>query len=357
MDMSVREAQRLRMRRSLWGLTGQGASLFIAVLLYWYDMLPAVNLLVYLALVLVVALPFFILILLGRNLRFADPSMTAAQIISSLWPAIFTMFFVTDPQARTAFLFIATGGLLFGMFALRRRDMLLVSLTIVGSYLILLMALQRLEPSRIDWRAESVVVFAYAVVLVMIAYIGSYIADIRHRLRQQNRRLEELATRDPLTQLPNRRSLMTQLQRESSRTARRSPEQDDLCVSMLDIDLFKPINDTWGHDVGDRVLHRVACTLREELREGDFVGRFGGEEFVLVLPETTLDAAREAAERVRSAVEALRFDGLPDIGSITVSQGVALHQPGEHIEDTLKRADQALYRAKEAGRNRVVVCD
>ncbi|MGM0633177.1 MAG: diguanylate cyclase [Pseudomonadota bacterium] len=353
--MSVTEAQRLRTRRTLWGLTGQGASLFIAFVLVLYGLLPAMLLGLFAVAVALSVSAFLLLIRTGVNLRFTDPSMTAAQIITSLWPAIFMMFFVSDPQARTAFLFVATGALLFGLFALRRREMMAVTVTIVCSYLLLLIALQLWAPQRIDWRAESVIVFAYAVVLVMVTYIGSYIADIRNRLREQNRQLEVLATRDPLTQLPNRRALLGQMSREIRRSERRSPDSTELCISMIDIDHFKDINDEYGHDVGDAVLTQFSEILGESIREGDFVGRFGGEEFVLLLPETTLDAARVATDRVRAAVAAARFAGLPEGVGVTISQGVALHVRGDTLDATIKRADQALYRAKSSGRDRIIV--
>lgn len=352
---SVEKAQRLRLQRTYWGIGYQLFTPLLVVALYLMDMVPGRRVLEFMVLVVATNLVFVALVRSGLNLRFKDPSMTAAQIIASLWPSLYIMFFVSDPQARMAFLFLATGGLLFGMFALKRRDMLMVGVIIVLAYIILLLALHEWAPERINWRVEAVIVFAYTVVLLMVAYIGSHIAGMRGKLKEQNRRLEVLATRDPLTHLPNRRSLLTQLSREIGRAERRTPEQNALCVSMLDIDHFKRINDDFGHDVGDAVLCRISAAMQSILREGDFIGRFGGEEFVMVLPETTLEAAETAADRVRETVAGLVFDDLPGGHRVTVSQGVALHQSGESIEWTLKRADQALYRAKAEGRNRIVI--
>jgi len=192
-------------------------------------------------------------------------------------------------------------------------------------------------------------------VLLTVAYLGSYIAGLRLNLKEKNRQLGELAARDPLTQLPNRRSLMDQLSQEVARVERRSADENALCVSMLDVDHFKRINDTWGHDAGDAILCRISNELRKIMRQGDFLGRFGGEEFVVILPESTLDAAQRTAQRIQDCVANLSFAELPDGERVTVSQGLAVYRPGERIEATLKRADEALYIAKENGRNQIVV--
>lgn len=351
---SQEEAQRLRLQRMVWGFGNQTCTMLIVAGLYGFGMLPGPRALEYALVIIAINALFVLLVKTGLNLRFRDPSMTAAQIIAPVWPAIYIMFFVTDPQARMAFLLMATGGLLFGMFALGRRGMLMVGGMIVFSYLVLIAALEALAPERVDLRVEAVIVFAYASVLVMVAYLGSFIAGMRDKLRQQNRRLAELATRDPLTHLPNRRSVMEQLAQEVCRAERRTPEQHALCISMLDVDDFKTINDTWGHDVGDAVLCRLSDTLQQIMREGDSVGRFGGEEFVIVLPETTPEAADAASERIRQTIAGLTFPELPEDTRITVSQGVVVHRVGETLKETIKRADAALYEAKNKGRDTVV---
>ena len=126
---------------------------------------------------------------------------------------------------------------------------------------------------------------------------------------------------------------------------------------MLDIDFFKPINDTHGHAFGDAVLQAVAKELTQGLREVDLLGRLGGEEFAAILPETDLQQAQQVAERVRNSVQALSFTSAD--GSrvrLTLSIGVAARREGElRLEDLLARADRALYRAKAGGRNRTEI--
>lgn len=352
---SIAKIQKLRQQRMTWGLSAQFSTWLVIVGLYLFGMVPGLPVVIYFLLIALINIGFPILIKTNFNLRFKDPSMTAAQILAPIWPAVFLMYFVTDPQARTVFLLTATSGLMFGSFALSRRSMLAVSAFILTSYLALLTALHLFAPARMDWRIELIIVFTYASVLITVAYLGSYISSIRNTLREKNVLLAELAARDPLTQLPNRRSLMDQLTQEVARLERRSANEHELCVSMLDVDHFKRINDTWGHDAGDAILCRISNELRKIMRQGDFLGRFGGEEFIVILPESTLEAAQRTAERIKDCVANLHFPELPDGERITVSQGVSIYQPGERIEATLKRADEALYIAKNDGRNRIVV--
>jgi len=353
-DDSLAKDQRLRLRRMTWGFIVQFSAWLVALGLYLFDMLPGVILVVYLFVILATDLGFVILVKTQINLRFKDPSFTAAQILAPIWPALFIMFFVTDPQARTVFLLTATSGLMFGSFALTRRGILAVGAVIFASYLALLAALHLFAPERMNWRVEIIVLFTYASVLLTVGYLGIYIASIRQKLQEKNHQLAELAARDPLTQLPNRRSLMDQLSQEIARVERRSEDEDALCISMLDVDHFKRVNDTWGHDVGDAILCRISNELRKIMRQGDFLGRFGGEEFIVILPESTPEAAQFTAQRIQDCVASLIFAELPAGERITVSQGLAVYQSGERIEATLKRADEALYVAKANGRNQIV---
>ena len=163
--------------------------------------------------------------------------------------------------------------------------------------------------------------------------------------------LARQATTDELTGVRNRRSLFETARQEFTRAHR---YKHPLSVLMLDIDHFKRINDRYGHDVGDKVLRTVADACRRELRDSDVLGRLGGEEFGVVLPNTTGAGALAVAERLRICIDALLLEG--DWGeeiAPKVSIGVACLEGAARIEEVLKRADQALYAAKAAGRNRV----
>jgi diguanylate cyclase len=155
---------------------------------------------------------------------------------------------------------------------------------------------------------------------------------------------------DPLTDLPNRAAWSERLDHEVNLWHQRG---NSLSLAMLDLDHFKRINDGYGHLAGDKVLKIIATVLRKRLRPGDFIARFGGEEFVLLMPDSSLANALAAGEALRTAIEVCPFHFKGEPVTITVSMGVAQFQPGERSDLALKRADEALYRAKAAGRNRV----
>lgn len=155
---------------------------------------------------------------------------------------------------------------------------------------------------------------------------------------------------DPLTGLPNRAAWSERLDHEVN-TWHQSG--NNLSLAMLDLDHFKRINDGYGHLAGDKVLKIIASVLRKRLRPTDFIARFGGEEFVLLMPDSALTDALAVGEVLRAAIEACPFHFKGEPVTITVSMGVAQFQPGERSDLALKRADEALYRAKAAGRNQV----
>ena len=169
---------------------------------------------------------------------------------------------------------------------------------------------------------------------------------LRDQLLDRERGLEELAYSDELTQIYNRRFLARQLT-ASIRGATRHGR--DLSVVLVDIDRFKSVNDDHGHEKGDVVLARVARRLVRVVRAEDYLGRWGGEEFLILLPDIDLDGAEATAERLRASVADRPVAGL----SVTVSCGCAAWKPGESADDVLRRADAALYTAKRDGRDRV----
>lgn len=190
-----------------------------------------------------------------------------------------------------------------------------------------------------------------ACVAVLFSVVLASILTIVFRQRDEMKRL---VTVDVLTGLLSRRHFMVLAERELRRALR---YKEELSVLMIDIDNFKSINDTYGHQAGDRVLQRLGEMLRSVLRDADFVGRMGGEEFAVILPQTPVLQSFEVAERIRRIVENTRIaltHGLPL--NISISIGVcSLHDPETNIDTLLARADQALYDAKRQGRNQVSV--
>jgi two-component system cell cycle response regulator len=183
---------------------------------------------------------------------------------------------------------------------------------------------------------------------VRVAYRSRQLLDLVLRRHSD---LEDLAYRDELTELPNRRGATRQIDVLLSR-ARRHGHQ--LALLIIDADRFKAVNDRHGHAVGDVVLRELAARLRERVRREDVVGRWGGEEFVVALPETTPDGAAAVAESLREAVAASAITADRVALDVTVSIGVA-SWTGQELDDLVARADRALYVAKAAGRDRVVL--
>jgi len=181
--------------------------------------------------------------------------------------------------------------------------------------------------------------------------------ELSLKLEEANKELQRLASTDALTGLPNKRAIETALTRDLARADR---DKTWLSLVVIDLDQFKKVNDVHGHASGDLVLQTVAKELSRHLRAGDLAGRWGGEEFVLILPGSNVIGARLAAERIRKGLEAMRIESDQGLLEITASfGGAALCGPGcgKRSEDLLSRAHAALYEAKRNGSNRVVVAD
>jgi len=179
-----------------------------------------------------------------------------------------------------------------------------------------------------------------------VAHMEQEALGYREHLEEQRQK----ALIDPLTGLPNRAAWTERLEHE---IAQWQQHGNTLSLAMLDLDHFKRINDNYGHLAGDKVLKIIATVLRKRMRGNDFIARFGGEEFVLLLPATPPAVGAKLLENLRASIEACPFHFKGERVTITISMGLAAFRPGEHSDLVLKRADQALYRAKNAGRNRV----
>ena len=179
-----------------------------------------------------------------------------------------------------------------------------------------------------------------------VAHMEQEAQGFREHLEEQRQK----ALIDPLTGLPNRAAWSERLEHEIGQWQQHG---NTLMLAMLDLDHFKRINDNYGHLAGDKVLKIIASVLRKRLRGTDFIARFGGEEFVLLMPSTTPASGLKLLETLRASIEACPFHFRGEPVTVTLSMGLAAFKPGEHSDLVLKRADQALYRAKNAGRNRV----
>lgn len=295
----------------------------------------------------------------GFNRRCADPSLTGPQI---LWAGISTTVLVYQAgAARGLMIPFYLMALLFGSFRLTMAQLLSIGAAFtLGDGLATALALWT-APTSADAamvRREFMQWCELAVVMMWFAWMGGYVSQLRSRVQAANadlkralQKIEIIATYDELTGLSNRRTIREILARERKRSERAG---QPLCVAMIDADHFKRINDDHGHAAGDAVLKGLADTMRRALRDSDSVGRYGGEEFLVVLPMTDADQARIPLERIRAGVAAMHCEALPPAAGVTVSIGVAQWRADEDVDEAIRRADTAVYRAKHSGRNRIV---
>lgn len=186
------------------------------------------------------------------------------------------------------------------------------------------------------------------IVIAMLGYLAHLYLSTIHNAQ---RRLRELATTDSLTGLSNRRYVLEAAHNEAAMLN----DTDFLSFVLADLDHFKSINDIYGHEAGDRVLVAVSEAFRSCIRENDLVARWGGEEFLLMLTDAPAVEARGIAERIRQHVESLDIQLGGESLRITMTMGLSVHCPGETVSESISRADKALYRGKQAGRNRVEI--
>jgi diguanylate cyclase (GGDEF)-like protein len=299
----------------------------------------------------------FALIRSGWSLRFTDPSLTLWQMGTSL--AFGALAYPLAGPLRQLVLPILMLILVFGMFQLRRGQALAVAvygLAVLGAAMLFA---QQVWPGNFDPSAELGHFMVAVVCLPGVGILAGRLSRIRHRLVTQREqlnqalaRIEELATRDVLTGLYNRRhgeGLLRQALQRRRRTG------TSFAVGLIDLDHFKRVNDRYGHAIGDAVLRAFAESAQSTLRGTDTLTRWGGEEFLLLLDDADAAAASIALQRIQGAVAQAAVEAEGQALSFTFSAGVAVHAEGETELLLLDRADRALYQAKSAGRDRVVI--
>ncbi len=367
---SIGRDQRLRLHRFRLALIGY--CFFYAVTGYlWWDGQLDLDWVEFLSLVLggvFLNVVFGGLILSGRNLALRDPSMTGLQTLGVVIIALVLAWTSGTLVSQDAAAMALVVGLLFGMFRLDARQLaVLAGLGFGGFALIAVLHDRRLG---LDGHETVVRLVIVGGTLTWTTVFASYVGQLRKRLGARNSELkialatlEKLAKYDGLTGIFNRREIFLQLEEALEEGLRLGTP---VSISLFDLDSFKSINDAYGHAIGDEALRefvrRVKNTARSldrlgRVAEGAGFGRYGGEEFLLVMPMTRLEGAHEGAERIREAISGKPFllDG--NEIHVTVSQGVAEAGPNERTDHLLARADEALYQAKRDGRDCVRVAE
>ena len=293
----------------------------------------------------------------GLNKRFKDPSLTMLQMFLALFGVM--VFAYYTEHVRGVALVLAMVIFIFGVFRLQLWQFIVLAMYSLIGYGGVIVLLLIYHHDRVSLREEILYWVVLGSVLSWFSFIGSYINHLREKLvktnvmlEHANERIRQSAIMDDLTGAFNRSRMMEILQREKSLADRgRSPFT--LCI--FDLDNFKHVNDTYGHLAGDMVLRVLIREIRENIRDQDYIARYGGEEFVIILAYTEMEEAVACAERLKDLASKIKYPGLPDDFSITISVGVTRYRPGESIDSLIGRADTALYLAKTGGKNRIAV--
>ena len=299
---------------------------------------------------------FVLIIALSGNLRFKDASMTLPQMVWVTSCISVLMCFLHDirPLMLMGYLLVMS----FGAFRLSIRGFYGFTLFTLTCYFASLMWVYQHRPEDIELSQEFFVFVGFGLSLCGFVLMGNEFSNLRQSLGERHRelkgavsRIEELAITDELTGLYNRRYLMQML---SQQRALANRSRYGFVVCYLDLDHFKKVNDKYGHPFGDKVLKSFANLMTNSLREVDLGARIGGEEFVLVLADTNLDAAHGVCQRMAEKWREMRFPEAPEL-KLTLSAGITAFKSPETIEQILERADSLLYDAKHRGRNWIEV--
>lgn len=364
--------QRLRIRRLAISVLSHVILLGILLAALVLDLLNNVSYQDYLLFVgsaLLTQGAFWLMFRFDLNLKFNDPSLTLMQMATAV---IWFSFIISQlPELRGALLLLYVMVMLFGIFQLNPLEFAFAGLLSLVCFGAVIVSDLSLHPESSQLRLSIMQWIILAAAQTWIALFSSYVRRLSERLRKQKsvlkasnhrmlraneeleqamQQLDEIAGTDELTGILNRRRFFQEAECRLSNSDNYQPSA--LC--MIDIDHFKEINDKYGHQAGDQVLEHFTQIAGQYLRSRDLFGRYGGEEFVLLLPQNNQESGIKVAERIRQAFAEYQFDQIKPGLSFTLSTGISLHRFGESLDCTIKRADDALYQAKHSGRNQTV---
>ena len=298
-------------------------------------------------------LGYLLLLASGFTLRFRDPSLSLPLILYCIVVFAVSGYYVDEFRLSVVTLFFAI--LLLVSFQLSGRVMIGVAILSSAAYAIMLWLALDDRWVQLSFSVEALQWLVFTMISISFAITGGGISRLKKALAEKNRELakgleqvREMAIRDDLTGLFNRRHLLEVLERQKALADRK---RVPFSVCYVDLDHFKQINDSYGHEWGDRVLRRFSQVVTADMRDGDYFGRLGGEEFLLILPQSAEKGALQVAERLRKRWGEEQFAQEGGPLSVSLSVGVAAYQEQESIDELLNRADRGLYKAKSSGRN------
>jgi diguanylate cyclase len=351
-DAVGKSAQEVRLQRFFLA-SGFSAIYFLVLAVFWWFALVDVRTLVAAgAYISLSCLAFYCVFRLGWNTRFRDASLSLPMSCS----AIFCMLGVTyfAPPAQMIFAPCVFCTLAFSALRLTGRKLMWIGLFALFGNALVVALHQVPETNPALLLLEFLHLLVLAATLPVFVALSTRVQRLRHALVSADARIKSIehsARRDPLTGCFSRKYVFAKLEAQCRRA---SDNDQSLCLAVFDLDRFKSINDTLGHLGGDEVLRRFVRLCVGEVRDTDVFGRYGGEEFLLVFPRTSLLAAVDTCERIRELVASANW-GVSEPISVTVSVGVARYEPSESALEFFSRADAAMYQAKQDGRNQVVL--
>jgi diguanylate cyclase (GGDEF)-like protein len=300
---------------------------------------------------------FFITIRSGQNLRYAEPSLTVPQMVFAILCA--AAAYAIAGHGRGGAFPILMVIFMFSMYSLAPATVLRTSFFAVAVFGITMAVMAHRDPvvyvPAVEWGHFIMI----AIMVPAIAVLAGQLSRLRDRLRRQKKdiavalaRIQELATRDELTGLINRRHMLELMEQERQRGVRSG---QSFCIAVIDLDDFRDIADEYGHAFTDQLLRRFANEALNVIRISDLLSRWDGKEFLLMLSNTRASLGRTSLERLRERMKALPIEAQGAAMHLCFSAGVTEHRAGETVADTIQRAEHALLNAKASGHNRVVM--
>ncbi|MGY4831212.1 GGDEF domain-containing protein [Sphaerotilaceae bacterium SBD11-9] len=300
---------------------------------------------------------FFMVIRSGRNLRYAEPSLTVPQMVFAILCG--AAAYALAGRGRGGAFPILMVIFMFSMYSLSPATVLRTSFFAVAVFGITMAVMAWREPAVYQPAVEWGHFIMIAIMVPAIAVLAGQLSRLRDRLRRQKKdiavalaRIQELATRDELTGLINRRHMLELMEQERQRGVRSG---QSFCIAVLDIDEFRQINDQYGHAFADQLLRRFSNEALNVIRISDLLSRWDGKEFLLMLSNTRASLGRVSLERLRDRFRQLPIDAQGGPLYLSFCAGVTEHRAGETVAETVQRAEHALLNAKAGGQSRVVL--
>ncbi len=339
-----------------------GYSIYTTFLIFSYLMgmveMKLVNFLSLLTFIWAGNLLYYIIATTKINDKLNKPDMFIPLLVWSIFCIIFPTYFMTS-TLRSIFLMNYFLVVIFGVFRLNLKQF--VSLTIFAVLLlgfVLVFIVKNKPATQVDIYNELLLWGMFSLTAFSFAVICSNISTLRQKLKEQKLEIlnafsdiHKLSITDELTGIYNRRYIMDFI---ANKKLKADKGLDKFIACMIDIDHFKKINDTYGHDVGDIVLKKFSQEINNLIRHDDCFARVGGEEFILILSHIDIEIAKDVLERIMNKIRKIDFDGYPNL-KITLSAGMSPYIKDMSIEDLLKNIDNLLYQAKNSGRNKYMI--